>query len=167
MISHRVGEQFNSPTVNLWMSHSDCIKLISNLKYYLSLELKFIETEYDYPVAELGDITLYFNHYESKVEAKEKWNTRKERVNYDMLYLIITAGDDLNDEQMEQIEKLNIRNKVVFVKYKREGYEFVKVMKPRMNRADGFHCMDRTLMMGWYFEKNFDYVEWLNDGMKL
>lgn len=69
VITHRVGERFNSPTVNLWMEHGDCIKLISNLRHYLQLEPKFIKTKYGYPVAEIDDITIYFNHYENEDEA--------------------------------------------------------------------------------------------------
>lgn len=78
--------------------------------------------------------------------------------------MVITAGDDLTDGQLEQIKGLDICNRVVFMTEKRHGYDFIKVIKPHMHRADGFHCMDRTIMMKWHFENKFDYVEWLNAG---
>lgn len=165
VISHRVGERFNSPTVNLFMSHSDCVKLICNLKHYMEYEPVFISTEYSYPVARVDDLIIHFNQYKSEEEAYSKWEERKKRIRYDRLYLIITAGDDLNKNELQAIERLEICNKVVFMRKRKESYDFIKVIKPHKYRTDGFHCMDRTLLMKWSFEKNFDYVAWLNEGM--
>ena len=165
VISHRVGERFNSPTVNLWMSHDDCIKLILNLKHYVEIEPIFIGSRFQYPVAKIDDIVIYFNHYHSIDAAREKWNERKKRINYQKIYLVITNGDDLSFEQLEQIKEMKISNKAVFMSKMKGDYDFIKVIKPHKYRTDGFHCMDRTMMMGWSFEKKFDYVTWLNEGV--
>ena len=39
VIYHDLGEQFRSPTINLWISNDHFLEFAQNLKYYLSCEL--------------------------------------------------------------------------------------------------------------------------------
>lgn len=86
VLSHDLGLQFKSPTVNLFFRAEDFIKFCENLEYYMSID-RFVEC-YDekiiedrtYPVAYLGDLTLYLVHYSSVEEAEKKWNERKQRI---------------------------------------------------------------------------------------
>ena len=96
-ILHDLGQRFNSPTVNLFLYPKDFIKFVKNLKYYLSLDLKFIKEEgIEYPIGLLDDIKIYFMHYKSNEEAENKWNSRKERINYDNIFIMMTARDRLH-----------------------------------------------------------------------
>lgn len=78
VLSHDLGLQFKSPTVNLFFRAEDFIKFCENLEYYMSID-RFVEC-YDekiiedrtYPVAYLGDLTLYLVHYSSVEEAEKK-----------------------------------------------------------------------------------------------
>ena len=54
VISHRLGKEFRSPTVNLWMRQRDFLNLAADLKTYMSCDLDFVDSEYDYPVAMLN-----------------------------------------------------------------------------------------------------------------
>ena len=42
VISHELGQRFNSPTVNLFMNHEDYIKFLTKLTHYTSVPLKEI-----------------------------------------------------------------------------------------------------------------------------
>ena len=81
---------------------NDYIKFISNLKYYLSLDLRFINYEMsahketivqkgqtEKPIGILGDIEIVFLHYKSAEEAMEKWNRRKQRIHWDNLLCVV------------------------------------------------------------------------------
>ena len=85
IIYNRLGLQFRSPTINMWMHQHDCIRLMKDLREYMNADLEFIDSKYSYPVAKLKDITLYFNHCDTEEEARNDWNRRKQRINYDNL----------------------------------------------------------------------------------
>lgn len=72
-ILHDLGEPFNSPFVNLYLSPKDFIRYLQNIPFYQQQTLVFEKTEKPYPVGKLADITLYFMHYHSEQEAREKW----------------------------------------------------------------------------------------------
>lgn len=44
--------------------------------------------KYGYPVGKLEDIHVYFTHYETFEQAKQKWIERLKRLNMDNLYMI-------------------------------------------------------------------------------
>lgn len=80
VILHELGERFNSPTVNLFFGAEDYIKFLEKLDYYLGQTLVETQSDKDYPVAKLDDITIYFMHYPSFDEAKRIWEKRTERI---------------------------------------------------------------------------------------
>ena len=73
IIYHRLGQEFRSPTVNMWLHQQDFLKLAENIQEYMQAELIFQEGT-DYPTAKLNDITLYFNHSNSEKYARADWN---------------------------------------------------------------------------------------------
>jgi len=160
-ISHRLGKEFLSPTVNLWLHQRDFLKLAADLKNYMSYELEFVESEYDFPVAKLKDIFIYFNHSKTCEEAAADWNRRKERINYDNIFLLMYDREDLTEQELRQIEDIPCRGKVVFSDKDRPGLDYVVRLKPS-GRHDGSQCMDRDRLGFFSFEKQFDFVKWLN-----
>lgn len=89
VIYHDLGLQFKSPTINLWFKPKDYLKFLSDLDKYLEMELsEETDKDVDYPVGLLGDIHLYFLHYRTFAEAKNKWNSRKKRINKENIYVI-------------------------------------------------------------------------------
>jgi uncharacterized protein (DUF1919 family) len=75
----------------MWLFPGDYLKFVSKLDYYLSLNIEEVNIkdlqlpEYieipDYPVGSLGDIKLFFTHYNTLDEAREKWIERVKRLN--------------------------------------------------------------------------------------
>ncbi|MDO4340833.1 MAG: DUF1919 domain-containing protein, partial [Eubacteriales bacterium] len=160
-IYHRLGKQFLSPTINCWMHQPDFLKFVFDLKYYLTLNLEFIETEYNYPVALCGDVKVFFNHSKTKEEAAESWNRRKGRVNYDNLFVIMYDRDGITEEDLRKLGTLNCKNKIVLSDKPRPNMDYVLTMKPH-NRPNGEQFLDRDSFGIRTYEKRFDYVKWLN-----
>ncbi len=162
VIYHRLGKQFLSPTINLWMHQRDFIKFATNLAYYISLELEFVDTEYDYPVGKLDDILIYFNHSNDKEEASADWNKRKKRINYNNLYLIMYEREGLSQEELLPLEKVQCKNKIVLTDNPNNKLEYAFYIKPNMKRANGAQFLDKDVLGIRTFEKKFDFVTWLN-----
>lgn len=115
-----LGLQFNSPFVNLFIKASDFIKLMKDLRGYMDEELVFTDEEdpiygcVDYPTAFLKDVKIYFMHYDSKEEARNAWNRRRERINWDNIFVIFTDRSQCSQADLEDFDKLPYPNKVVF-----------------------------------------------------
>lgn len=161
VISHRLGKEFRSPTVNLWMRKRDFLKLAADLKIYMSCELEFVDSEYDYPVARLNDVFIYFNHSKSSADAAADWNRRKTRINYQNLFLLMYDRENLTLEELREIEQIPCRGKVVFSDKERPGLDYVVTMKTT-NQPMGAQCMDKNWLGIRSFERQFDFVRWLN-----
>lgn len=120
ILSHDLGLQFQSPTVNLYFRAEDFVKFCENLEYYLSIDefKECIDPEIieqrTYPIAYLDDLTLFLVHYNTVAEAQAKWNERKKRINWDNIVLINTDREGMTDELKNRFEKLPYR-KVMFV----------------------------------------------------
>lgn len=54
VIYHRLHQQFQSPTINLFIPNNEFVEFALNLKMYMREPLVFIKTDNAYPVATLG-----------------------------------------------------------------------------------------------------------------
>lgn len=165
VIYHRLNKQFLSPTINLFIDNKEFINFVSNLNYYLSLELEFCDSvDQTYPVAKLGDITINFNHYKSNLEAKTKWKERVSRVNYSNLFVLMYDRDGVTKEDLLSLSKLDCRGVAVLSTKKYNDIDYVYTYKPSSSSFSDSMAMNKTKILGKYtFEKYFDYIEWLNN----
>lgn len=112
VIFHELGLKFMSPTVNLWIKPKDFIKYCSNLKHYSQCKLEFLDCSLylsaseKYPVACLDDIIIYFLHYTSEEDARQKWEERTNRINYDNVRCILSERDGCTFDDLENFSKL-------------------------------------------------------------
>ncbi len=129
-----------SPTAGLYFFAPDYIKFVSDLHRYLETPLEFIEAENskyyeelkkrnqtDKPIGILGDVEIVFLHYKTQEEAKEKWDRRKARVNYDHIILKFSRMDLCTEKELEMFDSLPFSNKFVLnnrlpLKFKSEVY---------------------------------------------
>lgn len=167
-ILHDLGMRFNSPFVNLWMTPKDYIKMLSELKDYMSENLVFIaEDGIDYPVGLLKDIRIYFQHYDSEEEARQKWNIRKARMNYDNLFVLFTDQEGCTKADLVRFDGLPIKNKVVFThKYYPDIFSsfYIKGFEEQESVGDCFDFEQNSIGIKKYDQ--FDYVSWFNKGME-
>ncbi len=158
-IYHDLGMKFLSPTINMYISNPDFIKFACNLKDYMSQELRFVETDKDFPVAMLGDIELNFNHASTNEEAADNWNRRKARINYDNLYFIFFYREGMTIEQIREIEKAHCKRAAV-ITYKPLDLPYAVHLKGDGTTTQNF--LEKDLFGRMPIEKEWDFVSWLN-----
>lgn len=112
---HDLGCQFNTPTVNLYFMADDFLKFVSNLQWYLTQELTEVQVpEVSFPVGRLGDILLYFMHYDSFTDAKLKWEERSKRIDFNNIYLVMTDKNGCEYKHIKEFDNLPYAHKVIF-----------------------------------------------------
>lgn len=152
--------KYQTPMVGLYVLTDDYVKMLEDLQAYMQYELKFIKRSEKsiYPIGLLHDVELHFMHYKTEEEAMEKWNRRKERINYDNLFIELSDRDDLSIETYERFNMLPYK-KICFVaseKYKGENTILIKEAKKYGRMMDG-------KIMYAYSKKYFDIAKWLNE----
>ncbi len=120
--------QYNSPTIGLYFYSEDYIKFVYNLKYYLNSELTFInykQSKYvddliahhntHCPIGKIDDIEIVFLHYNSEAEAKDKWNRRKQRLNWENIVYKMSEQNLCSIDHLKRFDSLPVARKFVFV----------------------------------------------------
>lgn len=185
VIYHRLGQRFDSPTVDLAINtHQFCI-FFSHLDYYLSKDMKELPPDaHGIPCgsiegnhADLPDILIRFVHYHNYQEAKEAWQRRKQRIHKDNLYLILYDINDMDSDdpntagyiQPEDLEMFNnfpCNNKVLLTRNPHQTSTYAQYIKPNWTDNYPLVYMTRDLFGLNGFEKKFDYVSFLNKNSK-
>lgn len=162
------GLPYDTPTVGLYIFTKDYLKFVQNLKYYLSLELDFIDwksSRYSQflpgkdstncPIARLGDIEIIFLHYNSIEEAKAKWNRRKQRIHWDNIYIKFSEQNICDYSDLLTFDNIKHDKKFMFV-HKKYGFASEIVYKEYNNAPEV--CNDTIL-----FKKYISLIKWLNN----
>lgn len=163
IIYHRYDQPFFSPTINLWIDQKEFLKFAENLDYYLKQDLNFIKTDVGYPVAECGDIKIWFNHYKEEEDARKCWERRKKRIRRENLFLMMSERDGITKEDILRFGQIPCRNRVIFTSHKYEDISYACYLPPYEGQEEvGYYLQknpvtDRTIM-----EKYFDVTNWLN-----
>lgn len=163
-ILHDLGMRFNSPFVNLYMLPDDYIKLLSNLKYYMSIDLvEYFEEGIDFPIGLIDDVRIYFMHYSTFYEAKNKWDERKHRINYDNLFVLFCDRDGCTYNNLIEFENLPLENKIVFTHKPYLDIEssfYIHGFESQKEVGNCFEYMPGKIGKKYYDQ--FDYVNWFN-----
>ncbi len=166
---HRLGKQFLTPTINMWFPQPDFVEFCLHLDYYLNQKLCFVESDEDFPVAELrGDgkeiptITLNFNHDKVPEEAEGKWERRKTRIVRDNMYTMMYNLDGITVEQIRRLEEVPCKNKVIFTSKPLPEIPWSVYIKPIMSHRYPYNYLEKDLFGVRYLEKKFDYVSFFN-----
>lgn len=113
------GLQKLSPTVGLYFFADEYIRFVSNLERYLSIDLQFIgiqDSKYrkeltekkqtNIPIGVLDDVEIVFLHYRDAVTAKEKWQRRVERVNWNNMIYKFSYMNNCTSEHVRAFENV-------------------------------------------------------------
>lgn len=170
LICSNLNIRFNSPTINLLIKPADFVKFLSNLKFYLDCDVEEIKVQgIDYPVGKLGggDVLLHFVHYKSFEEAKQKWNTRKQRINFDNIFVIMAQRNGCTYEDLKAFDKLEFKNKVVFTakEYPEINSAYVLLGRDPKDEDVGDLPGYKNRRFGKRWIDDFDYVSFLNRGI--
>lgn len=163
IIYHELGHNFLSPTINLLISSKDFVRFALNLEDYLKEDLVFFDGDENCPTARLGDIVIKFVHYENEQIAREKWNQRKQRINWNNLYFILNDRDGITYEDIVRLKNVKCKNMVIFTSHRYEDCPNTFLMPEFEGQKEVGYTLDHLPITGeWYFERFFDYVGWLN-----
>lgn len=182
VMTHNVGEQFRSPTVNLIIYEDQFLTFCRHLKEYASCPLEAPTEEeqkrfeqYSYPVGilrgapvGLPDINLYLVHYKSVEEARAKWEARYQRINYDDLYIVMDRGIEAKEEILDAFHDLPYEHKVIFSQFD-DPQRWPCNYRPSFYSAENYvnGAMYKSIQKGmfrYHWMDEFDYVRWLNEG---
>ncbi len=165
---HDCGERFCSPTINLFMKVEDYFLFCENLALYLQTPLlEFTEHTENYPVGVLTankqSVKIYFMHYKSFTQAKEKWEERCQRIDFENLFIFMEAGIDTTDDIVRRFAQLPYKNKMIITnkpypevscaKYLAlydENYNYGKILSYKYR------------LFKWRFLNDVNYKSWLN-----
>lgn len=130
-IYQRYGLPYLSPTIGLYFFSEDYIKFLKDLKYYMELPLEMIPVEeskyYEIlkkrkqlscPIGKLDDIEIIFQHYKTDEEAKDKWERRKKRINWENLIIKFSQMNYCDIKYLTEFDNLNYDIKFAFVNTK-------------------------------------------------
>lgn len=165
---HDLGLQFRSPTINLFMSTPDFVSFLENPKSYLQLPLDFIDSNCPYPVAKLGDLTIYFVHYMTPEEASEKWEARKKRINWDNVFVVMTDRDGCDIETVRRFEALPYQNRVLFSSKVFEDAPHCIALKRYEKQKMVGNLNEYISIFGKrVYEEGLDEVAWFNQELSI
>ena len=182
VIAHNVREPFRSPTVNLIIYEDQFLTFCRHLKEYATCPVEPLNPDekeqfasLSYPIGvlrgvslDLPDIYLLFVHYKTFEGAKEKWEARFRRVNYDDIFILMDRGMDARDGILDEFYRLPFEHKVFFTDKKdpaRWPNNFSFSFYTPEKYVSG--CLYRNTWRGMeahHWMDEFDYVRWLNDG---
>lgn len=107
VLYHDLGLKFTSPTINLYFDPKEFLKYVLNIKHYNALTPQMVfDEKRGYPVGKLEDISVYFMHYTTCEEAKQKWEERKARINYNKLFIIALDENHFGKECYELFKQI-------------------------------------------------------------
>ncbi len=161
---HDMGIPFLSPTINLSFDMNDYVKMLENLHWYMEQPiLPFEDNRFEFPTGMLGDIEIRFNHYKTFDEAVAKWEERKQRINWDNLFVLGIDGDNCSYETMQRFDRLPYQNKVIFthIPYPEIASSYYI---PGFEKDDGVGVLlyfKNQILVRRYLD-DFDYVSFLN-----
>lgn len=124
LLYHHFGCRFMSPTINLQMAPEDFVLFCERMGHYLSVDLCESDTPENldtfkrlggtsicFPVGKLDGLTVFFQHYDSFAQAKDKWKERVGRINTRRLYFIL-VDTNCSEETVRRFFSLPYRNKL-------------------------------------------------------
>lgn len=165
MLFHDLGIPFRSPTVNLMMRQPDFVKFVRDLDDYLAREpVFFTDPDASCPCASLGDITIWFTHYEDAEQAARKWKERSERLDRSNLFVVLQERDGLTREEILSLRNLPVRGLLVFTAGDYPGIPYAL----RVPVTDETGAVGNLLAASPWdglrgYERYFDFVKWFNE----
>lgn len=161
--------RYESPTISLQIPAESYVKFCGDLKGYLNrkmVECRELSAEHesevkhlykqipDYPMGLIGDVLVVFQHDKTFEEAKEKWDRRKTRVDYDNVAYLYTAFNETYSAEVGKFLDLKLPHSIVAT----EGFSYPGACRYDIpDGCDGFSNVNGKRVI----EDNFSVAEWL------
>ena len=165
VMAHDLGMQFRSPFVNLWLYPSDYIKFLENINWYLNRKLEWPSenNNFNYPIARLDDITIYFKHYKTAEEAEIAWEKRKRRINLNNIRCLLIEMDGCTQSDLIRFSKLPYPTASLVHKPipQLKNTHYIKGFEKEKELGDTIHFRKNQYFGFRYFD-DFDYISFFN-----
>lgn len=160
---HDLHLPFPSPTINLFFKPDSFLNYVERIKHYNEKELVKVPGKEKYPVGKIEDVEIHFLHYSSFEKAREDWDRRKKRVNYDNIVVIMTDWEIRTKETIEAFGRLPYPK--ILLTNKQLEYPYCKYI----SGFDGQRWLGNTIeyfRWGKRYYEQFDYVKFLNNALE-
>ncbi len=162
---------YNTPFIGLMLMAPCYLKLLQNLEYYMQTTLKFADkSRYEamnlfreksnfYPLGLLDDIEIHFIHYANVEMARDNWERRRARMDFENLKIKFSLGKDYaTTEHLQFFEALPFKNKLCIGPYQNlQSPHYVAVNPLDENAIAAFRQS----------VANVNFVNWLQGKMPL
>lgn len=158
-----LGMRYLSPTVNLSIEMNDFVKMVKDLRWYMEQELVELNEKSECPMGMLGDVKIYFIHYDSFKDAKTKWEERKKRINWDNIFIVGSEKDQCTYDTIKNFEQLPYKNKVIFTHKVYPEFSSAYCIKGFEEKEElGVITNFKDQILKRRYLDDFNYVEFLN-----
>ena len=160
---HDLHLPFLSPTINLFFKPDSFLKYVERIKYYNEKEIEEVLGKEKYPVGKIEDIEIHFLHYSSFQKAKDDWNRRKKRINYENIVVIMTDWEIRTKEMVESFGRIPYPK--ILLTNKHLKYPWCQYI----SGFDSQKWLGNTIeyfRWGKRYYEQFNYVEFLNNAPK-
>lgn len=160
-------EGYNTPFIGLYLLADDYLQFLTKPQHYLASPLEFIERSRHesvnqsrlnkaFPIGLLGgEVEVQFLHYASTEEARQKWERRVKRVNWNNLCVKWDAAKDgATAEHIQAFRKLPFKKLLLLKEPQPAGRSAVVVPNYSPDGKQNFNLSMAA----------FDVVAWANSG---
>ena len=133
--------EYCSPTLGMFFIAEEYIKFIYEMKKYINADINFITIEeskycdylkmiqYDGLIAKILDLEICFLHYDNEIEAREKWNRRKQRINWDNILFKFNDQNLCSYDNLKKFDEFKAKNKICFTSKKYPELNTIQIKK--------------------------------------
>jgi acyl-CoA synthetase (AMP-forming)/AMP-acid ligase II/pimeloyl-ACP methyl ester carboxylesterase/acyl carrier protein len=152
--------QYLTPTIGLLFQHETYINFLSNLRKEDAFDLKFIQSNADYPIAITPYATIHFLHYQTEHQVKAAFLRRAKRIEWSELFVKIDFGKyGYSQKDIAAWNAMSLPNSIAFYPPNKFG------LHPDIH--NGVMIPDWVVDGGEMFEvsrQHFDLFHWLEMG---
>lgn len=133
--------EYCSSTLGMFFMADEYIKFIYEMKKYIESEIEFITIDqskycqylkmikYNGLIGKILDLEICFLHYDNEQDAKEKWNRRKERINWDNILFKFNDQNLCTYENLKKFNEFKANNKICFTAKKYPEFNTIQIKK--------------------------------------
>ncbi len=115
---HDLKLRFMSPTINIWIPDKDFFEFLSDPLYYSThAPIEIFEEGISYPIGRIQKddayVTLYFVHYDTFEDAKNKWLERGQRIDLSNTYVVMEHAISPSDAFLNQFKSFSYNKRLL------------------------------------------------------
>ena len=112
----------------------------------------------------MGDVIIYFTHYKTQEEVRDKWIDRSMRIDDNNLFIFADERDGVAEHQIWELGKVSAIGILVFTAHRYQDIPYTQFLPAYEKEGEVGNILRRSLFDdSREYEKYFDFVEWFNE----